>query len=565
MKNLFRLNIFIITILFVISCNEQLNQVPTVAPSSETFYSSEEELILAINGVYNQTLWFEVTPWNLPAPLRFETGTDLSFERMGLGMKSVTAGNSDSQTGIFSDTWNHLYRSISQANGLLQNMSRAEDVVSEDLFERIQAEARFLRAFSYHYLTELYGDVPLLVEVPTIEEAQIARTPKQDVVDQIYEDLDYAAQVLPTDWPEAEKGRITKGAALALKARVALYNENWSLAVQSTQAVMDLGKYELYQNYEDQFQYQGEHSSGVILDTDYEKSVHATSYARFFGSRNITGWSTVVPSQFAVDSYEAIDGKPIDESSVYDPGNPFQNRDPRLDASIVRAGGVWDDFIFQDHPDSVETWRVNSAGERVEKVSNQDATNPFSTFTGYLWRKYYSPIDRNDLASSSLNFIYIRYAEVLLTYAEAMIEMGEIDQSVLNAINLVRARAYGVELTQGSMYPEITTTNPTELREIIRRERKVEFAGEGLRLFDIKRWGIADEVVNGTLIGRPLGDYSSIPKAPEIDENGSPMYSGMENLFRNVEERVFTEKDWFWAIPQSELDLNDKITQNVGY
>src|SRR5690606_10416105 len=142
-----------------------------------------------------------------------------------------------------------------------------------------------------------------------------------------------------------------------------------------------------------------------------------------------------VPSQFLIDSYQCIDGKPIDQSPLYDPRHPFLNRDPRLEASIVRPQSEWGEFIFESHPDSVETWDIS--GGQAERITNWDSPSVFSlaTFTGYLWRKYADPVDYpNDFQDSELNFILMRYAEVLLTYAEAKIEKNDIDPSVLEAI-----------------------------------------------------------------------------------------------------------------------------------
>jgi hypothetical protein len=453
-------------------------------------------------------------------------------------------------------------------NNLLDNMSRAEENVSGEFMQRVEAEARFLRAFSYLYLSELYGDVPLLTTVPTVEEAEIGRTPKEEVVNQIISDLDFAAQTLPESWPGGDQGRATSGAALALKARVALYNERYEMAAQTAQQIMQSGVYSLHPDFAEMFQYEGIRNSGVILDVPYQSGVNTHNVPRRHGSRNVGAWSQSVPSQFAVDSYEATDGEPIDESSVYDPDNPFENRDPRLDGSIVRPQAVWGGFIFETHPDSTETWRVDEQGNRTTKMANEDVTNPFATFTGYLWRKYTDPEDYPQrIDNSELNFIIIRYAEVLLTYAEARIESGNIDQSVLDAINRVRARGYGVDLAQTTEYPAITTTNQSELRRIVRRERKVEFANEGLRLFDIRRWRIADEVMDGTFVGRPRGAYATIPNAPDIgDATGHPDYMGMLDLYRNVEPRSFNpDKDYLWAIPQEEIDVNDEISQNPGY
>jgi hypothetical protein len=159
----------------------------------------------------------------------------------------------------------------------------------------------------------------------------------------------------------------------------------------------------------------------------------------------------------------------------------------------------------------------------------------------------------------------MRYAEDLLTYAEAKIELNDIDQSVLDAINDVRARAYGVNRSQTSKYPAITTMDQDELRKKVRYERTIEFADEGLRFFDIRRWDIGKDVWGGDLIGRPKGAYKTIPHAPSIDESGHPHYDGMKNLYRTVEQRTFTKKKYLWAIPQSARDVNDNLTQNPGY
>lgn len=567
MKTLFnQIAVALIAIMVVSGCDTMLEKAPLDAPSNTNFYSSQDELVLAINGAYNETLWWGIS--GSPAYEQLDAMTDLGFERSNGAVKSIADGSATSSNGVFLSGWDQFYGGISSVNNLINNMSRAEGSVSESFMQRIEGEARFLRAFAYLYLTELYGDVPLLTEVPTVEEAEIGRTSKEEVVDQIISDLDAAAQVLPVSWSGDDEGRATRGAALALKARAALYNERYDVAAQTARQVMDEGVYALHPSYEEMFQYEGVRNSGVILDVPYQTGVSTHNIPRRHGSRNVGAWSQSVPSQFAVDAYEATDGEPIDESAVYDAANPFEERDPRLDASLIRPQDTWGGFVFETHPDSTETWEVDEQGNRTARMANQDVTNPFATFTGYLWRKYTDPEDYPQrIDQSELNFMLIRYAEVLLTYAEAQIEAGNIDASVLDAINRVRARAYGADLSQTTEYPAVTTTNQSELREIVRRERKVEFAGEGLRLFDIHRWRIAEEVMNGALVGRPRGAYSTVPGPPAIDDaSGHPSYDGMMDLFREVEPRSFNpDRDYRWAIPQAEVDVNDEVTQNPGY
>jgi starch-binding outer membrane protein, SusD/RagB family len=188
-------------------------------------------------------------------------------------------------------------------------------------------------------------------------------------------------------------------------------------------------------------------------------------------------------------------------------------------------------------------------------------------FTGYLWRKFSAPEDMPaNVDTGSLDFILMRYAEVLLIYAEAKIELNEIDQTVLDALNMIRARAYGVSLTATSDYPAITTMDQNELRTIVRRERKVELAQEGFRMTDIHRWNIAQYVMPGTLVGRPKGAYSQMTFIPEIDEHGHPHYNGVEALYRAVDSRQFQpNRDNLWAIPQKDIDVNGNLEQNDNY
>ena len=546
------------------ACEDALDKVPLDAPSDENFFSNQTELELAINGVYHSLDW---RSGSYPYIVLLDNTTDLGFLRSDFGgLQTYSRGAHSAQTDAFAETWEQMYSGINRANNLLTNMDRAQEVVSEEFYQRIQAEAKFLRSYYYFWLTQLYGDVPYVTEIPeTLDEAQVSRTPRSEIVDNLLADLDFAAEILPESWGGSDEGRATKGAALALKARVALMNERYEVAAQAAQAVMDLGIYSLYPDYADLFTYAGERSAEVIFDMPFLVGILDHPLPREQGPRNTSSWSRLVPSQFMIDSYESIDGLPIDESPLYDPAQPFENRDPRLDASIIRPQTLFATYVYETHPDSVETWQIVDGV--AKRVANQDVLNPFASFTGYLWRKYTSEADLpNNRSNSELNLILMRYAEVLLNYAEAKIELGEIDDSVLDAINAVRARAYGVDPSATTEYPAITTTDQSELRTIIRRERKVELADEGFRLLDIHRWGIAERVMEGTLVGRPKGAYTTISNVPEIDEFGHPNYGATIDLYRSVDQRVFEpSKDYLWPIPQKDIDVNEQLEQNPSY
>nr|WKN37235.1 RagB/SusD family nutrient uptake outer membrane protein [Tunicatimonas sp. TK19036] len=563
MKNTTYISIITGLLLLLGSCDDALEKLPLDAPSDETFFSNQAELQLGINGVYRSLYW---RSGSLPYPMVMDNATDLGFLRTDFsGMQTYSRGAHSSVTSGFSETWQEMYSGIGRANNLLNNMDRAQDEVSEAFYQQVKAEAKFMRAYFYSWLIQLYGDVPYITELQSLENADVPRTPKAEIITNLFTDLDEAASILPDSWGGSDEGRATKGAALALKARIALMNEQYDVAAQAAQEVIDLGVYSLYPDYAELFTYAGQRSAEVILDMPFLVGFVNTSVPQEQGPRNSSCWSRLVPSQFVIDSYECTDGLPIDESPLYNPATPFENRDPRLDASIIRPQSLFATYVFETHPDSIETWQIIDGN--AKRVANQDVLNPFASFTGYLWRKYTSETDLpNNRSNSELNFILMRYAEVLLTYAEAKIELGQIDGSVLEAMNAVRARAYGVNASATAEYPAITTTDQDALRRLIRRERKVELADEGFRMLDIHRWGIAEHVMPGTLLGRPKGAYADLSIVPEIDEYGHPQYGSAEDQFRSVDQRVFEPgKDYLWPIPQKDIDVNDQLEQNPAY
>lgn len=557
--------IFLFAVIFMISaCEDALDKFPLDAPSDETFFSNQTELELALTGAYREIYW---RSGSLPFQSLLDNASDDGFLRTDFsGLQAYSRGAHSSQTSGFEQTWDRMYSGIGRCNNLLNNMTKAQDKVPADVYEQIRAEALFLRAYYYHWLIQLFGDVPFVTALPeSIDAAKVAKTPKGEIAAALYADLDAAAAILPPSYPAAEEGHATRGAALTLKARMALYNQDYTVAAEAAKTVMDEGAYTLHPDYAELFTYAGERADEVIFDMPHLIGFMTVGIPRQQGPRNAAGYSQLVPSQFIVDSYECIDGLPIDESPLYDPSNPFANRDPRLDASIVRPQSVFATYVFETHPDSINTTRIVDGV--ATRVANQDVRNAFATFTGYLWRKFSAPEDMpGSVDTGQLNWILMRYAEVLLIYAEAKIESGQIDASVLDAINQVRARAYGVDVSATSDYPAVTTTDQAELRTILRRERKIELAHEGFRMTDIHRWDIAKHVMPGTLVGRPLGAYSQMTFVPEIDEHGHPHYDGAQSLYRAVDQRVFDPaKDNLWPIPQKDVDVNDQLVQNPNY
>lgn len=551
--------LFIICIVGTLSCNKDfLNKFPLDKPSDANFFSNEEELNLALNGAYTGLWWTGQS--NVPYNLYLDATTDIAWSRGDwAGVQTVQSGQFTPDETIFSNTWAHMYNSISKCNNILENMGKAKDVVPEESYVSIQAQVKFLRSYYYYYLVELYGDVPWVTTMLSLDSADLPQTPKAEIVKHLYDDLDFAAANLPDKWGGNDAGRATKGAALTLKARLALYAGDYQMAAQTAKAIMDLDIYQIYDNYKDLFHYAGVRCSEVIFDLPYLTGVKTNGIPQIEAPRSAPGYSILVPTQIMVDMYECTDGKPIDESPLYDPAHPFENRDPRLDQSILRPGKWFNNYLFLTHPDSTTTLQ-NKGGDTV-RVANQEVTNAYATFTGYIWRKWLDEADLpENVTQSSLNIILMRYAEVLLTYAEAKIELNQIDQSVIDAINQVRERP------SVNMPPVTLNMSQDELRQTVRYERTVEFADEGFRLFDIRRWKYAEHVMPGNVYGRRTKEHWYDPIVPQIDQYGHPVYSNGDDIFKIISVNSFDPaKNYLWPIPQKEIDVNHNMKQNPGY
>jgi hypothetical protein len=574
MKKINKILVMLLVVLGLGACSDVLDLESLTEPTDATFFSNEQELDLALSGVYSSVVW--QGGYALPVQVNMDNGaTDIGLVRGGyVGFDELGAGSHSASTGGFASVYSNLYRGIGRANNLLKNMERAQDVVPENSYSEIRAQALVLRAYFYHYLIELYGDVPFTEELATNpEDALLPRMPKAELANRLLSDLATAAGVLPETY--SDPGRITKGVALGLHARIALYNNKYTEAAGSAKAVMDLGVYELHPDYEELFGRPGETSSEVMFTMPFQEGFATTQFPRAQGSRNRNSYSTVVPTQSMIDSYEAADGLPIDESSVYDPSNPFENRDPRLRASIITPQSEWAGLIFESHPDSL----VYRQADGTSGGNNRDSriVSWPAAFCGYLWKKYTDEdAQMINQTTSDINFTLMRLAEMHLIYAEAKIEQNDIDATVLEAINAIRARAYGVDVNDTGSYPAITSTDQAELRKVIRRERKVELANEGFRLFDIRRWKIAEKVMPVVLYGRIL-DVTNATMVPQIDDDSFVSYTGVESQydlnedqrFPNAQNRVFNNpRDYLLPIPQAEIDtykgLGADISQNPG-
>ncbi|MGO1672000.1 MAG: RagB/SusD family nutrient uptake outer membrane protein [Sphingobacterium sp.] len=545
------------------SC-QKLDLNPLSQGSSETWNSDADELIMSLNDLYRDALWIkDLDDW-----------TDDWIYRDGL--TEVTNATINGQTGFVNTNWKNTYKAIARVNTVLENMGRVEGLLSEAQINAYIAEARFVRASMFSFLLSHYRNVVFTDQTLTIEEArETGQMDPEELLDKIYEDYDFAIANLKESYSSNELKRATKGAALAMKARIALYMEDYLTAQNAAQACIDLNVYNLHPDYSELFLSRTKQSSESIflLPRSITLGV-ALGDRQNYVPRNNGGWGAKAPSWDLFYAYYCTDGLPVDESPLFDPKNPFLNRDPRCNATIVPFGEEFLDYIYNPHPLARTTTKV-STGQQVANNDNR-AVAQYASFNGLIWRK---GADNDWLLNSwrvEPDNVIIRYADVLLIYAEAKIELNEIDQTVLDAINQVRARAYGVD--HGSAdYPKVEETGQSALRQILRAERRMEFALEGLRYMDIIRWKTAEKVLNrpnyglldpADLVAKVVDpDKWFLPEAPPIDEDGSPDFSGLlsQGLIKQIAARKFdAKKQYIWPIPSTEV-LTSGLTQNPNY
>jgi hypothetical protein len=514
---------------FSCSCKDLLDRQPISEYSASSLFTGEKDAIAALNGCYE---YIEDGTW----VHYIDCGSDNAFDPypwegyMELGnMLLLTPTNPGNGKWYFG--------AVTRCNWFLENIDKAP--IYDNLKKRMKAEARFIRAYQYFQKSQLYGDVPLMTKPVTTEEANtITRTPKAQVVQFVLDELTEIIADLPKSYEGNDVGRITEGSAWALKARVELFNEKYEDAAASCQKVMDLNVYSLFPSYQDLFRIQNEYNSEIVLDRAYlENTVPLWSLGIMAPHIGRNGWYSVDPTQSLVDAYETINGKTIDDptNSLYDPEDPYKNRDSRLEATILVPGAFYEGQYFNP---------------MEEFTGNEDYWASYN-YTGYCIKKYTAFLsDFTDIWNSGLNIPLIRYAEVLLTYAEAKIELDQIDNSVYSAIDAVRLRA-GLPAVDQAFY-----SGQSQMRDLIRRERRVELAMEGLRFYDIQRWRIGEEVMSVPVYGSRLCTVDP--------SNGKVTFTSTEHV--KNEDRVFNPaKNYVWPIPQREIDINPNLGQNPNY
>lgn len=488
-KKLFSGKVFgllMIALFVTTSCNEDFLDVPPQGEQpSEAFWVSAEDAAKAVNAMYaNLRGWTQVAF----APIAVESLGSDNAEKGSSPSDATFLNNFDNYTatateGQLQEFWTGQYQSINLANQVLDNVPSIS--MDENLKQRYLAEAKFIRAYAYFRLVRAFGGVPLRLHVPEdASQYNIPRSSREEVYAAIEKDLTEAAAVLPQSYTGVDVGRATKGAALALHAKVAMYQDKWEEVLNLTNQVMGLG-YSLFPDFEQLFRIPNENNSESIFEIQAaviqgNPAASNSQYSQVQGVRGVVGggWGFNVPTESLAAAFE--------------PG------DPRRDATILFRG---------------ETTPQGDAipAEGDNPMYNQKSYVPFSLHVaGYS-------------EGAEQNIRVLRYADVLLMNAEANLELGNI-QAALESLEKVRARARGGNL---EILPEVTTTDPEELRQAIWHERRVELALEFDRYFDVIRQGRGLEVFG------PLG---------------------------------WEPHNEVWAIPQTEINLSAGVLeQNPGY
>ena len=507
MKKFLNIILVFIGVAGLFSCDDYLDRPPIADLDPSNYFRSESEIRSATLNAY--------TYLDGLRRLQHDHFTDNCFGKKNTDAISYTHGDHTPSLSIFKITWEESYKGISQAN-LVINGEMGSDVPT-DVVNSYKGDAYFMRAYYYADLLFHFGSVPVLTGTPSVDDDIFpSQKSQEEVKQQILNDLAEALKYLPRD---PEKGRAGIGAAQMLKARVHAFVKEYTAAKDAAKAVIDLQKYSLFSDFRSLFYNENEDTNGeVIFSIQYQAGLRPNEFYQ-----KVTNSTRYSVSISLADEFEMGNGMAIEEDgSGYDAQAPYLNCDPRFNISILTPG---DTRII----DGVETPMLGRAP---------------SSKTGMIGDKYQKWGENYEFYNGS-DFILMRYADALLLYAETLNEVESSPSAdVYNAINEVRSRVQLPGLPEG--------LSKDEMRDRIRKERRVELAFEGQRLFDIFRWEIGEEA------WQPLVGYDP-KKLNDLDD--------LQFQLKTIDSgRSFNlSKGYFWPIPQTEIDLNENLVQNPGF
>ena len=532
-----------VSVLGMTSCSDFLDTVPHDALSPATTWQTEDDAQKFLVGCYDG--WADANEI-----LYLDCGSDFGYNNFQWeSWKTIGNGSMSAANEVYNL---YSFSMIRRCNTFLENIDKVE-FSDESVKNDMIGQVRTIRAYQYFDKNWWYGGVPIIENYETAEEAQVARNTEEEVKQFIYDELDAAIPLL-NETPKS-RGYIAKGTALAIKMRSALYYGDYERAKEAAQAIMDLKQYELDPDYANIFTVAGQGSKEIIASVQYIENLKTLYTIGQMYPNADGGWSSIVPTQNLVDTYEMDNGLTKEEAGdYYDPAHPFAHRDPRMAMTIIFPGQDWNGRIFN----TLDKQIVNAATGAEETNGDYPANADNASKTALSWNKYLGPKSQYaDMWSTNACPIVFRYAEVLLTYAEAENELNGPSAKVYDLLNQIRNRV-GMPYVDQSKYGTQST-----LRELIRRERSVELAGEGLRRADILRWKdangkmVAETVLNGPLT-RIIGT---------VDHSGTDPYTRatITRTDELIENRSFAVHNRYFPMAQSDMDANPNLKQNPGY
>ena len=512
--------------------------------------------------------------------------TDLIANKSGYveAWNIVSAGQTANNSQEFGN-WGENYTAIYQCNTLIQGVDESTLSATPSM-QMMKTEARFLRAFFYFDLARRYGGVPLITEVPDISDPEalyIGRSSLEDIYNFIDAEFTAVAEELPMAKNMGEAGmqwgRICKEAVWGFHGRMLLHAERYAESAAMSKKVIDAvesgsSDRQLASDYRQLFLSRGDQKEVLfeILFDGVNKGGTVDEFSRPPSNRGSWG-SQHNPTENLVASYEMISGLPATIENGFDPHDPYTNRDPRLDQTVIHHGSTFYGRTYD--------FAWVKTGDKWAPIPNTDAPHAqgLATITGYYLKKFMDPdVAVGQFGLSSQSWIVLRLGEVYLNYAEAKNEVSGPDQSVYNAVNVIRNRSNMPNLEVN--YPGLDKAG---MFERIMHERKIELAFEGHRYWDIRRWKIGAEVCNGSVPADPANPlnggymaccyplrqadgtvkYLTPSTMNDVLEPGDKLakdpYTNMRKIYK------WNDKNYLMPIPQNAMDKNGQLTQNTGY
>ncbi|MBQ7898684.1 MAG: RagB/SusD family nutrient uptake outer membrane protein [Bacteroidales bacterium] len=546
------------------SCNDDfLDRMPKDEMTDDNFWQTEEHLVQVANtftAALQGKYWLNIT----------EIMADSAPWAVTTAFRTIGAGNFTTETSQINSLWVTAYTGIGRVNYFLNNYNRAE-TVKEELRERYAAEAYFYRAYNYWVLTSYFGDVPYITDELSVESPDVyrGRDPRKTVIENVTKDLEDHYKNLPEYIPAAssEFGRVSQCAALALLSRIYLYNGMYEEAADAAERAMNNSYHELYStgnpdvDYVNLFNYTGRASRNAanketLLAFVYNYDLGEAARQSHNLSREcwVPGdYARFVPTNSMIEAYLTKDGQIWDPSTVDTYEDVFKDRDPRMVQSILAPGTPWEggksgDLLSTD--DKIYTYPL--------LTNNKTAA---MTYSGYYMRKYVEPSTVKYVGHDDNDLVMLRYAEVLLNYAEAKEMLGQLTQADLDkSINLLRDRV-GMVHMKLSQLPA-----GSDIRTEIQRERRIELFFEGHRYFDIIRWK-QGHILGEDLLGVNKRWLDQSRLAVDLNKDLTwQTKDGQQYLLIETGRTFNPDKHYLLPIPFKQMQLNPNLApQNPGW